>query len=509
MFRKDLSMRMKKYLLQLLCLSLLLSQVGCTKTTEETKAVDTQTTQDTNAIEETVDFENMSLTERMQYSRSGISDGLPERNYDGYTFRVQDIYNKRILRSLDDTGEAVDSAMYNRQLAIEDRFNIQIEPAGIVDTSTNVGFDQTYQLISNYLMAQEDSLDLLQLWNTMSASLVTQGYFLDLSTIDALDFSKPWFYQDAIHSLSYKNHVFLSVDMSIPFFSELQAVFYNKGLATDHGIEGLYDTVRNGEWTLDKFKELSQDLWVDTNGNGIVDADKDSFGAAFATAEFGYIGIPVFGVTLIGKDENDVPQLNVSANMERFDTVFTTMRDLIVESDSVCYTDWEITPFMEDRALFAVKSLGLLTSLRDTEFDYGVLPLFKWDENQANYSSAYLPYPNAIPGTVQDPERSAIVLSALASTGYKDVYPVYYDNALKSKLVRDEDSAEMIDVIVSNVIVDGSLMYADAGTGIYFFHFYMTSGKEFASYYASQSSAMQAMVEEQSKLLDKVIERNS
>lgn len=502
-------MRTKKNFLLLLCLALLLSQVGCNQTTENQETAETKQSNNTDETTIDLEYENMSFTERMQYSRMEIDDGLPERDYDGYTFRMQDTYNKHVLRSLDDTGEAVDSAMYNRQIAIEDRFNVKLTQAEIVDTSSETGFDAYYQLINNYLMSQEDSLDLLQLWNTMSASLVTQGYFIDLATIDVLDFSKPWFYQDAIHALSYKEHVFLSVDMSIPFFSDLEAVFYNKEIAKDHGIDGLYDMVRDGSWTLDTFSEMIHDLWIDTNGNGIVDSDKDTFGACFATAEFGYVGLPVFGVTLIQKDKDDVPMLNVSENLERFDTVFTTMRDLIVGSDSVAYEDWEIPAFLDGRALFAVKALGTLTTLREADFDYGVLPLFKWDEEQANYGSAYLPYPNAIPGTVQDPERSAIILSAMASTGYKDVYPVYYDSALKSKLVRDEESAEMIDIIVSNITVDGSLMYTDAGTGIYFFHFYMSSGQEFASYYASKSSSMQAMLEEQSKLLDNVIQRNA
>lgn len=128
-------MRTKKNFLLLLCLSLLLSQVGCNQTTENQETSETKQSNTTDETTIDLEYENMSFTERMQYSRMEIDDGLPERDYDGYTFRVQDTHNKRVLRSLDDTGEAVDSAMYNRQIAIEDRFNVKLTQAGIVDTS--------------------------------------------------------------------------------------------------------------------------------------------------------------------------------------------------------------------------------------------------------------------------------------------------------------------------------------------------------------------------------------
>ncbi|MBQ3591910.1 MAG: extracellular solute-binding protein, partial [Clostridia bacterium] len=396
---------------------------GCTETSEKTETAETAPVQE-EIQTETISFEDMSFVERMQYTRADIHDGLPEKDYNGYTFRIQEgTYNERyfILKTIDDTGEAVDASMYNRQLAIEERFNIVFKDSGIAAGVST--FDVFQSSVDSVLMTGEDAIDLMKIWNTMAAKWVAMGHFLDLSEIDVLDFGKPWFYQDAIKALSYKNHVYLSIDMAVPFFDDLNAVFYNKELAADHGIENLYDMVRNDEWTMDTFTALAKDLWVDTNGDGIVQSDADTFGAEFATAEFGYMGAPTFGITLIGKDENDVPVLNTEINAERFDTVYSALRDLL-KCDGVVFADWGSPNFIAGRTVFAVRALNLLTSLRDVDFDFGVLPLFKWDEHQENYGSAYLPYPNAIPGTVTDPERSAIILSALAASGYKEVLPV-------------------------------------------------------------------------------------
>ena len=41
------------------------------------------------------------------------------------------------------------------------------------------------------------------------------------------------------------------------------AMFFNKKLAENYQLEDLYETVRNGKWTLDKFAECTKNVAVD------------------------------------------------------------------------------------------------------------------------------------------------------------------------------------------------------------------------------------------------------
>ena len=61
-------------------------------------------------------------------SDTGISDGLPEKNYGGRTFTVAtDDYMVGDYMSDGETGDIINDAVYRRNTAIEDRFGIKLE----------------------------------------------------------------------------------------------------------------------------------------------------------------------------------------------------------------------------------------------------------------------------------------------------------------------------------------------------------------------------------------------
>ena len=49
---------------------------------------------------------------------------------------------------------------------------------------------------------------------------------------------------------------------------------------------------------------------------------------------------------------------------------------------------------------------------------------------------------------------TSIITEALASESYKNVIPVFYDVALKTKSARDEESSAMIDLIRDTLTFD-------------------------------------------------------
>lgn len=465
-------------------------------------APDTTSATETNSkTAAEIDYENLSLLERLQIDYNAVDDELPDADYGGYSFRIHTTGKSGdILGDPDNTAEVVGDAVYKRRVEIEERFNVKIEEY-TVDYNEDYG---TYvKLMNSIFLSQEDAFDLMTVWNTTAGTFTKQNFLTDLSQIGTIDFEKPWFFKKAIDGLSYKNHAFVSVDLMQVIYGSLTCVFFNKQIAADMNAGNLYDKVRSGDWTLGYMQTLIKDMWVDINGNGTVDRDADQFGLNAPIAQFSFSFMPALDVMIVSKDQDDVPYLTASENSERITEVYTNVRDFFNNTDSVTYDDWGKEVFIGGRSLFLTEFVGTVSELRDTKFEYGILPCFKYDEEQPDYYTGFLPAPSAIPATCTDTERSGTILSAYAAGGYKRVSVAYFETAVKTKYTTDEESAEMLDIIASNVVSDGTVMFTDAL--IYTFLTFAKSKNEFSSFWATQEKAAQTYLDKMLVTLDEFI----
>jgi len=119
------------------------------------------------------------------------------------------------------------------------------------------------------------------------------------------------------------------------------------------------------------------------------------------------------------------------------------------------------------------------------ETDFGIIPYPKYDEEQTNYYTHLIAHGPimTIPMTTPDLEFTGMIIEALAAEGYKKVKPVLIDVALKTKQVRDDDSAEMIDIVLEGR--RSCFGYPYDGWGMTFILDFMARGQEmdFSSYY--------------------------
>jgi len=85
------------------------------------------------------------------------------------------------------------------------------------------------------------------------------------------------------------------------------------------------------------------------------------------------------------------------------------------------------------------------------EADFGIIPYPKYDENQARY---YVRsgggWPKIVPAHAPNPERTSIILEALAAESRNTVVPAFKEINLKTKISRDNESAEMLDLIFNS-----------------------------------------------------------
>ena len=169
------------------------------------------TTAETGGSDSTIDYENLTLLERLQIDYNTVPDDLPDADYEGYTFRLHTTgKSDDILGNADNTSEVVGDAVYQRRIEIEDRFNIKFTDFLV---SYNDDYNTYVKLMNSVFLSQDDAFDLMAVWNTTAGLFTKQNFFTDLSQIETIDFDKPWFFNKAVDALSYKNHAFVSVDL--------------------------------------------------------------------------------------------------------------------------------------------------------------------------------------------------------------------------------------------------------------------------------------------------------
>ncbi len=401
--------------------------------------------------------DNVTETEQVYREESGYE--LAVNDYGGAKFSVATCANTNI-DTMEETGDTVSDSVFRRNGKVSALYNITFE---FPDVSTdNVIFNQSvgasilsgaddYQLVGNYT-------------NGMAYESLLTGYYQNLLELPYLDFDQAWWPGEFMKNAKIGGNLYIAVgNMESSYYDLFTAILFNKELAADYPIGDLYQLVRDGKWTIDKFIEYTNMAEIDLDGDGMMDPKTDQFGLAI------HRGYPIdacvtsFEVRLTDFDEDGIPTLLPMT--EHYVEVFEKLNSF-VHGNSVRYiTDKSGTPdytFIEGRALFEAERMWTVAPYREMDQDFGILPYPKWDESQENYRS-FSDVENAtsyvIPITT-DGERSANILEALSYFGKKMVYPAYYEKSLKGRSTRDKESGEMLDIIYSNISYEFIQIYS-------------------------------------------------
>jgi len=290
-------------------------------------------------------------------------------------------------------------------------------------------------------------------------------------------------------------------------------MFFNKNLAAAYDMGNLYEAVINGEWTFDYFVELTKDIYIDQDGSGDK-SDGDFYG--FAQSHAWQIGVSAwlwaFDNPTVKKDEDGVPQIAVKT--DKINNIVNSLYDYLFNSNGVHYRrDNEagqgMDLFLAKQAIFAMGNVGSPTGegLRNFEDEYGMLPLPKWDENQQNYYTMASGEHTclAVPKTVKDTEFVGIVMEALSAESYKQVIPTLYEIALKTRYLRDNESKDVLDILINGRMYDFGYIYGGfQGFGFMLGAMFEKGNNNFESYYQSKYGNARIHYKKIVKVFDKL-----
>ncbi|MCL2096467.1 MAG: hypothetical protein FWH10_06120, partial [Oscillospiraceae bacterium] len=405
----------------------------------------------------------------------------------------------------EETGEEINDAVYRRNSIVEDKYNVRI-------TAVQLELHQIQGSLRNSVLSSDFAYDLVMPNFEIGLSSAQAGLVADMAQSAPLDLSNPWWNRRMINETGYQGKVFYAIgDVGIMANDATWILMFNKSLHRDLGLENIYQMVRDGEWTMDKFSEMSRDVSRDLNGDGLMD-ENDMYG--IATSDWTAFAL-LYGsdIKITEKDAAGVPQLSVNtlrtpAILEKIITVMARGNDVAFDFHDSRWAGRATLPhimaqeiFEDGRALFYGEVMQCVIRLRAMETEFGVIPFPKFDEYQERHAHVILGNPAsvvAIPSVVRDAEMSAVILEELAYQSMLYLTPAYYETALEGKFLRDDDSSEMLDIILANRVCDIGFIGNVGNLATDFINLATGGRNEFASTFERRADAAQ-------KALDRII----
>lgn len=400
-------------------------------------------------------------------SRLSVSDDLPAQTFDGTEIRVMtkstDDGSYSYLYEIDTeslNGDACNDAVYNRNGLIEDRFQITIKAFENAEPHNEVGI---------FAKAGTDDAHIVGFSDYLAYVPITAGALLNWIDARYVDLDKPWHNKLANDAATINNQLYaICSDLSISSMTYTYAMYCNTDLSTQFGYkaEDFYTLVQEGEWTIDKLIEITDTIYVDTNGNGDQDIS-DTYGFGYYPNNPADVWLTAFGGQVCRVTEDNKIKLTFMS-----DKTVSILEKLV---------NWQVTgngfnkltTSYEEETYFLNGTLAIApmrfsvaySTLRDIDATYIILPYPKWDTAQeAYYTMADDKFTTfGIPTSVfGDMDMISMVYEALSAESYKTVYPAYYDTALKGKYSSDPTTAEMIDLIMEGRAFDFSVQFAES-----------------------------------------------
>ena len=146
---------------------------------------------------------------------------------------------------------------------------------------------------------------------------------------------------------------------------------------------------------------------------------------------------------------------------------------------------------VEGRAFLATLDVGgLYAQLREIEFDFGLLPMPKFDEAQENYRVFCGAGLIGVPSNVPNPERTGVIAEALAYYSYREIRPAFFDIVLENKAVREENAYKVLQMMHENKVFDFGFNFDSNGYNIITDVVVNKKSTDFASAYAKKEKAI-------------------
>ena len=392
---------------------------------------------------------------------------VPAKDWGGKEFSVLSVQNAyepnfEIVGDLD--GPRVEPAVFQRNVWIQDAYNVDIVEYGDVNLDS-IG------TIQSQIEAGDSDFDLVFLYREDMATAIISGYMKDLTKVDYLNLTNEWYNQNTIASMKISGKLFHMVsDFSLVDKARTNVIFFNRDLATENNLPDALQVVREGKWTVEEM--LKYAIAEDVNGDGKMDLD-DSWGLACGGDEVVSTFWKALGNELVTIQDDGSYTINIVSDhsiesIEKTRTLFNS--NISFTGDK--FGDWDdsYNVFIGNKCMFRSGCLSTIEDLgADAEFSFTALPYPKFDVEQTRY---YTTNDNTycatfgIPVCAEDASFSGFMIEALSWKSHTTTFPEYYNIVCKVKKSYDAECAEMLDLVFDSLVFDFGLLNSKSVKGL-------------------------------------------
>lgn len=393
---------------------------------------------------------------------------FPDVTYNDEVFRIfngTQSYNMIMNVTAEDvTGEKVNDSLHDNVLAIEDQFKVKVE-----ETLSPFGADML-TVVRTEMQSGDAKHDVVYLYSTQVGSLIGSGGLSNLYDNESINIDRAWWNQSLKNdaTLYGTNLYYLVSDAHLMSFEGTWCIYFNKEIMTNLGMDLPYVAVRSNEWTMEKLYTYAA---AGASLNGDISYNWSNDGSSiYGLASFkNLMNALVVGcdAMYVRKDANDVPYYSFPSENALYDKLESIARitgeagtyiSANARSSGLHYIE---TIFSQGRSMMMGGEIkAAANELTETDFEFGVVPIPKYNSAQENYYSNMLwnTLLMTIPISAPDPERSGIIMDALSYLAMVNTMPVYYDR-VSYKGLADNDSIEMLNIIGESRYLNWGLTY--------------------------------------------------
>jgi len=362
---------------------------------------------------------------------------LPSADFGAKAFRIATNSNTLIIPS--GNTSIFDKALYQRNRAVEDKYNIRLT------LTEESGLPTITSRIQREALAGSDYCDLILLDTAQFQVLVNSASLLNLRSIPYFDSLSDGYDQNSINATT-RGSVTYGVCGELTLEpSNFYALFFNKDLLSKTELPNLYSLVRDNHWDFENFLVCAEELHSlgRVNGNRVY-----GFGSTESTENLVKMLWAASGGRYIDNTYGYVPQMDFdNDNTQAF---ITNSKKILFRSSSyLSNADTSKNAFIQGNLGFLAAPISIISDILESNINWGILPLPKADINQEHYYS-YTERDYVVAGIAKgttDPTMSGMVTNALFHASNGNMIDLHVQHYLNFYFECQEDGEMLLQLL--------------------------------------------------------------
>ena len=379
----------------------------------------------------------------------------------------------------DDTGTTLKAAVYARQQALEGRLNVKLKWDYV---KGHAGYEPDYVNEAG-LRSNQGKVDIYTPYSQAGSWLMMNGLTRDLNGIKYLDLSGDWWEQSYKELCSVNGKLyFTGGDISWTMMGNTIGFCFNKdilsqksGVLDEFNVSSMYELVEQKKWTLENFIKISKGVAA-KNQYGFTSyiVPMDAF---YKAADLDWMTVNANGMQEISNDQGSGKVNSVLYQLTNFfltDAAKVRLQyglNLNYATNNGNKSNPSNDEWQNGQSLFVLNPMLSISDFKFTElgFDFGVLPMPMYDENQGSYKTIpdYEYSIVAVPRTVTGEKLDQVgaVLQVLASEGKNRVATPYFEEVMKKQEADSADDYTMWGTIKDSIEIDAGRAFTGSLKG--------------------------------------------